>query len=400
MHRPTKALAMLVAIAALAALTGSPVASATSRVRLTPILDGLTRPVVIAHAPGEGRTMYVVEQTGTIERFAYAGGEWQPDGRFLDLTALVIDPRQGGSEQGLLGLAFHPEYATNGRLYVNYTRRGSGGNHGDTVVAEFRRGSNGRADPGTRRTVLVINQPYANHNGGHLVFGPDEYLYIGSGDGGSSGDPHGNGQRKGTLLGKILRIDPIDPDGGGPRTYRVPRTNPLVGRRGRDAIWAWGLRNPWRFSFDRANGDLWIGDVGQLEIEEVDRSRANRKGRNAGKGKNYGWDRCEGQQRYPNTNRACRFGTRPIHDYRHGSDRCSVTGGYVYRGPTQRAWRGLYLAGDFCGRLFVLGPKGGRRLSQSPGLRFSTFGEDFAGRLFAADLGGTVYQVRFVGPRP
>jgi glucose/arabinose dehydrogenase len=247
----------------------------------------------------------------------------------------------------------------------------------------------------------VINQPFANHNGGQLVFGPDDDLYIGSGDGGSAGDPRGHGQRRDTLLGKILRIDPLDPDGSGPRRYRVPASNPLVGRAGKDPIWAWGLRNPWRFSFDRRTGDLWIGDVGQVEREEVNRSRVNRNGRNAGRGKDYGWNRCEGTRRYPNTSRRCRTDTRPVHDYQHGTGRCSVTGGFVHRGPTRPRWHGLYVAADYCGRLFVLGPQGSVRLSQNPGLRIATFGEDFAGRIFAADLsGGDIYLLRFVGPRP
>jgi glucose/arabinose dehydrogenase len=386
----------------LLALPATAVVAQQSRVQLVPILDGFTRPVAIAHAPGEGRTMYIAEQTGAIRRTTFQGGTWQDDGVFLDLSSRVNDPRQSGNnERGLLGLAFHPNYERNGRFYVNYTRRGSGGANGDTVIAEYRRGSNGRADPATARTVLVINQPFANHNGGHLVFGPDEYLYIASGDGGSGGDPRGHAQRRDTLLGKILRIDPRDPDGSGPRRYRVPGSNPLVGRAGRDAIWAWGLRNPWRFSFDRRTGDLWIGDVGQLAIEEVDRSLVNRRGRNAGRGRNYGWNRCEGTRRYPNTSRRCRSGTLPVYDYRHGTGRCSVTGGFVHRGPTAKPWRGLYVGADFCGRLFVLGRNGGVRLSQSPGLRISTFGEDFAGRIFAADLsGGDIYLLRFLGPRP
>lgn len=401
MRRSTRLTLALVAIGLVATLPG-PTSAAQSRVQLVPILGGYTRPVVIAHAPGEGRTMYIAEQTGAIKRATFEDGAWHDDGTFLDLTALVIDPRvSGNNERGLLGLAFHPDYARNGRFYVDYTRRGSGGAHGDSVIAEYRRGSGGRGDPSSARTVLVIDQPYANHNGGHLVFGPDDYLYIGKGDGGSSGDPQGRAQRRNTLLGKILRIDPLDPDGAGPRRYRVPASNPLVGRAGRDPIWAWGLRNPWRFSFDRRNGDLWIGDVGQLELEEVNRSRVNRNGRNAGRGHNYGWDRCEGSRRYPNTSQRCRVGTLPIHDYRHGAGRCSVTGGFVHRGPTAKRWRGLYVAADFCGRLFVLGPQGGVRLRQDPGLSIATFGEDLAGRIFAADLrGGGIYLLRFVGPRP
>jgi glucose/arabinose dehydrogenase len=401
MRRSMMAAIGLVTIGLVTALP-VPMAAADSRVQLVPILGGYTRPVVIAHAPGEGRTMYIAEQTGTIKRATFEDGAWHADGVFLDLSGLVNDPREpGNNERGLLGLAFHPDYARNGRFYVDYTRRGSGGAHGDSVIAEYRRGSNGRGDPASARTVLVINQPFANHTGGQLVFGPDDDLYIGSGDGGSAGDPRGHGQRRDTLLGKILRIDPLDPDGSGPRRYRVPASNPLVGRAGKDPIWAWGLRNPWRFSFDRRTGDLWIGDVGQLEREEVNRSRVNRNGRNAGRGKDYGWNRCEGTRRYPNTSRRCRTDTRPVHDYQHGTGRCSVTGGFVHRGPTRPRWHGLYVAADYCGRLFVLGPQGAVRLSQNPGLRIATFGEDPAGRIFAADLsGGDIYLLRFVGPRP
>ncbi|HKZ91624.1 MAG TPA: PQQ-dependent sugar dehydrogenase, partial [Candidatus Limnocylindrales bacterium] len=194
---------------------------------------------------------------------------------------------------------------------------------------------------------------------------------------------------------------PLDPDGDGPRRYQVPATNPLVGRSGLDEIWAWGLRNPWRFSFDRETGDLWIGDVGQDLREEIDRSGADASGTNAGKGSNYGWSRCEGNHRYPATDRPCGFGTRPVHDYPHGDGRCSVTGGHVHRGPTAPAWHGLYVAGDYCGRLFVLGPDGSVRLTRDSGRTLSSFGEDAAGRIFAADLSdGTIYQVRFSGPRP
>jgi glucose/arabinose dehydrogenase len=219
MRRSMMAAVGLVTIGLVTALP-VPMAAADSRVQLVPILGGYTRPVVIAHAPGEGRTMYIAEQTGAIKRATFEDGTWHDDGVFLDLSGLVNDPREpGNNERGLLGLAFHPDYARNGRFYVDYTRRGSGGAHGDSVIAEYRRGSNGRGDPASARTVLVINQPFANHNGGQLIFGPDDDLYIGSGDGGSAGDPRGHGQRRDTLLGKILRIDPLDPDGSGPRRY-------------------------------------------------------------------------------------------------------------------------------------------------------------------------------------
>lgn len=378
-----------------------PVTAAPSEVRLRPILTGYTRPVLVTHAPGSSRVIFIVEQIGRISRATFQDGQWVKLGTFLDMRSLVVDPRQGGSERGLLGLAFHPGYAANGRFYVNYTRSGSGAARGDTVIAEYRRLTAGQADPGSRRVLMTVNQPAANHNGGHLAFGPDRLLYIGLGDGGGAGDPQGNGQKLGTRLGKLLRINPLDPDGAGPRRYGVPASNPRVGRTGNDDIWAWGLRNPWRFSFDRATGDLWIGDVGQGSREEIDRSRANANGRNAGRGRNYGWRRCEGARRYPNTGARCTFGTRPVHDYAHGNGRCSVTGGYVHRGPASPAWRGLYIAGDYCGRLFVLGPGGKVRLSRVTPRRLSSFGEDAAGRLFATDVAnGSVYLVRMLGPRP
>ena len=383
------------------AAVAPPSVAATSSIRLSQILAGYTRPVLVTHAGDGSRDIYIVEQTGRIERATFEAGTWTKLGVFLDLSDLVIDPRQGNdSERGLLGLAFHPGYAQNGRFYVNYTRRGSGGQNGDTVIAEYRRQAEGTADPGSRRVLMTVNQPFVNHNGGHLAFGPDGFLHIGLGDGGSGGDPGDRAQDLRTRLGKLLRIDPLDPDGSGPRTYRVPRSNPRVGRSGRNDLWAWGLRNPWRFSFDRANGNLWIGDVGQSAREEIDRSRSDANGRNAGKGRNYGWNRCEGKRRYPNTSRRCSFGTRPVHDYAHGNGRCSVTGGHVHRGPGAAAWRGLYVAGDFCGRLFVLNAKGKLKLARNSGRNITSFGDDADGRIFATDLAGRIYRVRFLGPRP
>ena len=397
----SRAISLLAGVALLGVAFAAPSQAAGSDVALTRILGGYSRPVLVTHAPGGGRVIFVVEQTGKIHRATYSGGKWRKLGVFLDLTSKVNDPDVSGGERGLLGLAFHPNYARNGRFYVNYTRRGAGAKSGDTVVAEYRRANAAKARPGSARILMVINQPYSNHNGGHLAFGPDGMLYIGTGDGGSGGDPRGNGQKLGSRLGKLLRIDPIDPDGAGPRRYRTPSGNPRIGKSGLNDIWAWGLRNPWRFSFDRTTGDLWIGDVGQGAREEVDRARSNRAGTGAGKGRNYGWNRCEGKRRYPNTRAACTFGTRPVHDYAHGAGRCSVTGGHVHRGPTAPAWRGLYVAGDYCGRLFVLNPKGQVRLSKNTDRRISSFGEDAAGRIFMTDVAnGSVYLVRFTGPRP
>ena len=402
MRTLTRALAAL-AFATLLAIPPSAdpsaaTASAASQASLETILRGYDRPVLVTHAPGGGRVIFIVEQRGLITRATYQDGSWRRLGTFLDLRSVVaVD----GGERGLLGLAFHPDYARNGLLYVDYTRAGSGGDRGDTVVAEYRRLDDARADPGSGRVVLTIDQPAANHNGGHLAFGPDGLLYMGMGDGGGAGDPWHTGQDISRLLGKLLRIDPVDPDGSGPLRYAVPASNPLVGGPGRDEIWAWGLRNPWRFSFDPRSGDLWIGDVGQGEREEIDRARANARQRGAGKGRNYGWSRCEGSRRYPDTSAACRIGTLPLYDYTHGNGRCSVTGGYVHRGPAAPGWRGLYVAGDYCGRLFVLDQNGRVRLSRTTSRNISSFGEDAAGRIYATDMAtGTVAMLRLRGPRP
>ncbi len=401
MRHASRAFAILLGAVLAVNVLAVPTAATDSNVTLSRVLGRFTRPVLVTHAPGKSRVIFIVEQTGKIKRAVFRDGRWKKLGTFLDLGDKILDPLTDGSERGLLGLAFHPGYRTNGRFYVNYTRAGSDAAAGDTVVAEYRRQRWNKADAASGRVLMVLNQPAANHNGGHMAFGPDGLLYIATGDGGGAGDPDGNGQRLTTRLGKILRIDPIDPDGDGPRRYRTPRSNPLVGRSGSNDIWAWGLRNPWRFSFDRRNGDLWIGDVGQGQREEVDRARSDARGKNAGKGNDFGWNRCEGTRQYPDASRACGLGTLPLHDYAHGSDACSVTGGYVHRGPDAPAWRGLYVAGDFCGRLFVLNASGKVKLSKTTSRRISSFGEDAAGRIFAADLTrGTIYRVKFSGPRP
>jgi glucose/arabinose dehydrogenase len=248
--------------------------------------------------------------------------------------------------------------------------------------------------------MVIDHDEFLNHDGGNIAFGPDGFLYVGLGDGGGQADPNGTGQDLGTPLGKILRIDTKDPDGTGPRHHGIPPGNPFVGKPGLDEIWALGTRNPWRYSFDRANGDLWIGDVGESRLEEVDRARARRSGTGAGRGMNLGWSACEGTLTFkPDPNGTCTTGKKPLYEYGHGPGRCSVTGGYVYRGPKAQAWRGLYVAADWCGRLFVLDQRGRVRLSRLTPRRITSFGEDAAGRLFAVG-DGNLYLVRLTGPRP
>jgi glucose/arabinose dehydrogenase len=294
----------------------------------------------------------------------------------VDLTGEV----SLGGEQGLLGLAFSPS----GReLYVNYTDT-----NGDTHVTGFAmRGR--RVDPATRRDILVVDQPYANHNGGNLVFGPDGFLYVGLGDGGSGGDPQGNGQSLGTLLGKMLRIDPRLSDGV---PYGVPSDNPFVGRQeARPAIWAYGLRNPWRYSFDRLTGDLWIGDVGQNAWEEVDRQPAGSSG-----GENYGWNLVEG--RHPYAGDAPAGAVPPVFEYSQDAGGCTVIGGYVYRGESIPELYGAYVFGDLClGQIEALRVQGGRVVSHralGPAVQnLSSFGEDARGELYAMSLDGALYRL-------
>jgi glucose/arabinose dehydrogenase len=268
-------------------------------------------------------------------------------------------------------------------MYVNFTNT-----QGNTVVREYKV-SNGRADVATKRDVLMVTQPFANHNGGNLVFGPDGYLYIGLGDGGSAGDPSNNAQNLNTLLGKMLRINPTP---SGSNQYQIPRDNPFVGRAGaRGEIWAYGLRNPWRYSFDRATKDLWIGDVGQSSWEEVDRQTASSKG-----GDNYGWSLVEGTHSYkdgppPNHH-------PPIYEYSHDGGNCSVTGGYVYRGSAIPKLVGAYLFADFCvGRLraFVVtkGRAADQRFLGPQAEQLSSFGQDAKGELYVTSLAGGVYRI-------
>lgn len=342
------------------------------RIRLEQVAT-LEQPLGMAVREGDS-ALYVAQKTGKV--VAIRAARTVDKVPVLDLS----DEVSLGGEQGLLGLAFAP----GGReLYVNYTDT-----NGDTHVTGFAmRGD--RADPSTRRDILVVEQPYSNHNGGNLVFGPDGFLYIGLGDGGSGGDPHGNGQSLSTLLGKMLRIDP---QLSGEAPFRVPADNPFVGRAdARPAIWAYGLRNPWRYSFDRLTGDLWIGDVGQTEWEEVDVQPAGSSG-----GENYGWNILEGS--HPFFGDELPDGVAPIYEYSHAEGGCTVIGGYVYRGEAIPELSGAYLFGDLCiGEIEALLVENGRVTEHAvlgPVVEnLSSFGEDADGELYAMSLSGGVYRI-------
>ncbi|HSF14292.1 MAG TPA: PQQ-dependent sugar dehydrogenase [Vicinamibacteria bacterium] len=369
-------------LAACGLVAVSSIALAQPNIDLQAIASGLPLPVAATHAgDGSGR-LFITLQNGQV--VIYDGTQVLPI-RFLTLTSLV----SCCGERGLLSVAFHPDYSTNGLFFVSYTDTA-----GDSVIARYSVSSTDAnvADPDSALTILTADQPFGNHNGGQLQFGPDGYLYISLGDGGSSGDPQNRAQSLGTVLGKILRIDV---DSGTP--YAIPVDNPFVGVLGaREEIWAYGLRNPWRFSFDRSTGDLFIGDVGQNIWEEVNFQSASSPG-----GENYGWRRMEGNHCFnPATN--CNDGTLtiPILEYQHTLG-CSVTGGYRYRGSAIFALQGMYLFGDYCtGRIWSALPVGGgvwnagQLLDTS--LLISSFGEDAEGELFVADHSapnGTLYRI-------
>ncbi|MGH2618039.1 MAG: PQQ-dependent sugar dehydrogenase [Thermomicrobiales bacterium] len=355
---------------------------ATFAIALEPVAAGFTRPLYVAD-PGDGSgRLFVVEQDGLIR--IVRGGEILP-APFLDLTG-VVDRR--GAERGLLGLAFHPPFAENGLFYVAYTGPVT------NVVERYTVSSDDpdRADPSTAQTVLRIDDPFSNHNGGMLAFGPDGYLYTSFGDGGSSGDPNGNGQNLGTLLGKLLRID-VDPGRVTPeQPYLTPPDNPFVDRAGaRPEIWAYGLRNPWRFSFDRETGDLWIADVGQGAREEVNIVPAGTTGANLG------WNVTEGSTCFAAASCDTTGQILPVTEYGRDFGN-SVTGGYVYRGAAFPALRGVYFYADFGSGLLwgLIRDPDGAWLSAGPietGLNISSFGEDAAGELYLTAFDGTLYRV-------
>jgi hypothetical protein len=383
--RATRATRALFAAALLLFATSAcaaPAADTWSRaegLRATPVLRGLRAPVFVTAPPGDPR-LFVVEQPGRIRVVR--------DGKLLERPFLDLTDRVGyGGERGLLGLAFHPLYARNGFFFVNYTDK-----NGDTQIVRFKAGAiSDVADRGSASTVLSVEQPYANHNGGMIAFAPDGKLWVGMGDGGSGGDPQGNGQNPATLLGKILRLD-VDQ-----APYVIPSDNPFANRSGaRGEIWAMGVRNPWRFSFDRGAPLVYVADVGQNAWEEVNVAPVT------GAGLDYGWNRREGLHAFraspprPNT-------LDPIEEYAH-SEGCSVTGGYVYRGRAMPQLAGTYFFADYCrgwvrsfrwanGRVserreWKLGPLGS----------ITSFGEDAAGELYVTSDDGSVYRLEAVPP--
>lgn len=346
------------------------------------------KPVLLTNAGDGSDRIFIVEQGGIIRVFP--NSEFASSGRvFLDISDRVNDV---GNEQGLLGLAFDPDYATNGYFYVYYTAV----DFDRAVLSRF----GGTTDPniaasGSELMLLTLNQPFANHNGGMIAFGPDGYLYVGLGDGGASGDPLGHGQNTGTLLGSILRIDVAEARVGEP--YVIPTDNPFFGGltvpspgqlSPRLEVWAYGLRNPWRFSFDRLTGDLWVGDVGQFDWEEINVIEA---------GANYGWNIMEAGDCFRAETCDTEGLTPPVVQYRNEGDECSITGGYVYRGERLPALQGHYLFADFCsGRIWALRHENG--LTSGPvqilqaEFQVPSFGEDEQGEVYVVGFDGRIYR--------
>ncbi|MFQ5610544.1 MAG: PQQ-dependent sugar dehydrogenase [Anaerolineae bacterium] len=381
-----------------AILRAAPPLVVTPNLSLEPVDTGFSQPVDIAQAGDE--RLFIVEQAGAIQIISDGT---TLDTSFLDITALVLN----GGERGLLGLAFHPDYTDNGFFYVNYTCRAAASancdNDGDTIIARYTvsGGDPNLADPNSAQIILVVGQPFSNHNAGDLNFGPDGYLYIGLGDGGSGGDPGNRAQNPGQLLGKMLRID-VDNQANG-KQYAIPPGNPFITDPNTlDEIWAFGLRNPWRFSFDRTTGDMFIADVGQNTIEEISYQAATTPA-----GLNFGWRCKEGANDFNTSDAPCddpNFANNlidPIGQYDHDLG-CSVTGGYVYRGSRYPVLFGYYLFADYCsGNIWSLFPDGnggwGQTLLADPtgSDAYSTFGEGIDGELYLADHNsGVIYHIR------
>jgi glucose/arabinose dehydrogenase len=341
-------------------------------------LASVEKPTSVTHAHDGSKRLFITEQAGRIVVIRDNAQLREP---FLDIRGRV----SCCGERGLLSVVFPPGFQKKEYFYVNYTDRS-----GDTVVARFRMTKNpDQADPASEEIFLAIKQPFANHNGGQLAFGPDEYLYIGMGDGGSAGDPFGNGQKLNTLLGKLLRIDVESKV----KPYGIPPSNPFINKKGAlPEIWALGLRNPWRFSFDRKTGDLFIADVGQNKYEEVNVQPASSTG-----GENYGWNILEGLHCFRSKTCETKGLIMPVAEYGHDAG-CSVTGGMMYRGSLFPQLDGTYLFGDYCsGRIWGMRRSGDQWITREllkSRLSISTFGEDEAGELYVADYdGGGIFRI-------
>ncbi len=356
----------------------TPTAAIATRPALQPLVEGLSKPTELTTAPGS-KLLYVTEQVGRV-RVIQANTLLEAP--FLDITDRV---GSRASEQGLLGIAFASDFPTSRRFFVNYTDRS-----GATVISAFLAQDDLRADPNSEWVVMRIPQPYANHNGGQIQFGPDGMLYVATGDGGSAGDPQNLAQNVNSLLGKLLRLDVSQSSPDEP--YRVPPDNPDFGPNSLPEIWAIGLRNPWRFSFDRATGDLYIADVGQNRFEEINFAPAG-----TGGGRNYGWKLREGFSPFASQERHTSL-TDPIWQYDHSDGHCSVTGGYVYRGRALPGLIGSYLYGDFCSGVIwglqrsASGEWQNTELMRT-GLLISAFGQDADGELYVLDHRGAVYRI-------
>ncbi|MDH4084145.1 MAG: PQQ-dependent sugar dehydrogenase [Nitrospira sp.] len=353
------------------------IADKDSIVALTPIvIQNLEQPVYLTHAGDGYSRLFAVEQPGRIRILQE---QTMLPGSFLDISERVLS----GGERGLLGLAFHRDYSRNGRFFVNYTRKPDGA----TVIAEYQRGTTSTSASPEERILLTVPQPYPNHNGGMISFGPDGYLYISLGDGGSKGDPENRAQNPEELLGKILRIDV---DRGDP--YGIPPDNPFAQGGGRAEIYALGLRNPWRFSFDGKTGELWVADVGQYMWEEIDLVT---------RGGNYGWRAMEGTHCFnPSTSCKTPHFSSPLAEYSHERGRCSVIGGYVYRGQGLPDLTATYVYGDYCsGEIFALpsiqkdSQVNNPRQLLKTSIKISSFGEDATGELYVLDHNGGIYRL-------
>ena len=367
--------------------------TARFNLNLIEVASGLNKPVQVTHAGDGSNRLFVVDQRGYIRIIQNGAVLSTP---FLDIDALV----RSGGERGLLGLAFHPQYVENGYFYVDYTD-----DSGNTVIARYSVSADPNlANPDSALILMTIPQPYRNHNGGQVAFGPDGYLYIGMGDGGGAGDPQNNGQDKNTLLGAMLRID-VDHTSGS-LNYAIPADNPFVGQDGADEIWAIGLRNPWRFSFDRRTGDLYIGDVGQNKWEEINYQAAGTPG-----GLNFGWDCKEGTHAFNSPSPLCGNPVAqadlvdPIAEYSH-AEGFSVTGGFVYRGSSYSAMSGYYFYADYgTGKIWSLTKTGANpdtwsapELELDTNFNISAFGEDESGELYVIDYSAeTIYKLANAG---